>query len=74
VHIDKDHGLISDWAQRRPTPSRDDLEQRLPGKDGSVPIKLPMLKLLEALEGEYMEMYTRHSTCCHVLLPCFVLL
>ena len=56
MHIDKHHGLISDWAQRRQTPSADDLEQRLPGNDGSVLIKLPVLKLVEALEGGWFHM------------------
>ena len=50
-HVDKTHGLVSDWAQRRPPPSAQDLLKRLPGHDGSTPIKLPVLKLLETLEG-----------------------
>lgn len=50
-HLDKTHGLISDWARRRSTPAAEELASRLPGNDGAMRIKLPMLKLAEAIEG-----------------------
>ncbi|KAL3149157.1 hypothetical protein ABBQ32_001991 [Trebouxia sp. C0010 RCD-2024] len=49
-HLDKTHGLISDWARRRSTPAAEELASRLPGNDGAMRIKLPMLKLAEAIE------------------------
>ena len=67
---DKDHGLISDWAQRRPVPSEGELKQRLPGNDGAMHIKLPVLKLLEAIDGQLLLAWQRmlHSCCNHNIL------
>ena len=51
-NLDKLHGLIADWAKHRASPSADDLQSLLPGNDGSLRIKLPAIKLAEALEGQ----------------------